>query len=94
MRAATWTIDVAGRMAAKISPCTRPMASHCVMSVTYIRVRTTSAKPAPTCSRARAMLSRQRRTCAAASPATNAPSGPVDVVPDTSATGPTRTARL
>ena len=46
--AATWTIDVTGGSSPKASPCARATSSQREMSVTYIRVRTTSAGPAPT----------------------------------------------
>ena len=43
----TSTIVAAGRMSRKICPCARPTASQRAMSVTYMRVRTTSRKLAP-----------------------------------------------
>src|SRR6185295_9026548 len=47
MRRLTSTIVAAGRTSRKSSPCARPTASHCPMSVTNIRVRTTSLRLAP-----------------------------------------------
>ena len=47
MSALTWTIEVAGRICPKNSPCALPTFSHCAMSVTYMRVRTTSFIVAP-----------------------------------------------
>ena len=52
MRAATSTIVVAGGWAANTSAWARPKADHCEMLVTYIRVRMTSAAPAPSSCRA------------------------------------------
>jgi hypothetical protein len=62
--------------------------------VSRIRVRTTCPIEAPAPSSAAAIISRQRRACAAASPRpTVRPSGPSGAVPATVMMGPTRTAR-
>ncbi len=52
----TSTMVVAGRMVPKNSPCARPTSSHWEMSVTYMRVRTTSSSRAPSASSAVWML--------------------------------------
>ena len=58
----TSTMLVAGRMAPNTSPCARAYSSQREMSVTYIRVRTTSASEAPArCSAVSMFL----RVCAA-----------------------------
>src|SRR6185295_5929894 len=62
MRRLTCTIEVAGRMAAKNSPCARPTSSQREMSTTYMRVRTTSSSRAPARASARSML---RSVCTA-----------------------------
>src|SRR5450759_2166068 len=50
----TSTIDVAGRIEPKNLPWARPTSCQLLMSVTKIRVRTTSCSPAPACSNAAA----------------------------------------
>ena len=59
----TSTIVVAGGWAAKNSACARPNSAQRVMSVTNMRVRTTSAMSAPSSCNARRISSRQRRAC-------------------------------
>ena len=54
MRRVTSTMVAAGRMSRKISPWARPTSSHFEMSVTKVRVRTTSRIEAPALSSARA----------------------------------------
>ncbi|BBZ17161.1 hypothetical protein MGAD_14960 [Mycolicibacterium gadium] len=56
------------------------------MSVTYIRVRTTSAKEAPASCKAISMRRNASRACAATL-------SPAPVVPATATNGPVRTAR-
>ena len=58
-----------------------------------IRVRTTSAKPAPSSERAAPAISKQRRAWSFASSG-QLPSGQIGAVPDTTMRSPTRTARL
>ena len=95
IRAATTTIDAAGRIAANRSPCAARTAGIEAGSVTYIRVRTTSARANPPSARARSMMSSAARACAPASPGwRDRPSGPASVVPDTQQPSPTTTARL
>ncbi len=54
IRPATCTIEVAGRISPKASACARPTSSHREMSVTKMRVRTTSSSEESSCSRAQA----------------------------------------
>ncbi len=63
MRAVTWTMVDAGRTSAKTSPCARPTASQSRMSVTNIRVRTTSAGDAPHVASASTTISSATRAC-------------------------------
>jgi len=90
----TSTRVVAGRMSRNSSPCARPICSHWPMSVTKMRVRTTSSRREPARPSAASML---RSTCTAwayASPLpTSRPSGPIAVVPETTTCAPMRTAR-
>jgi hypothetical protein len=89
----TSTMLVAGRIAAKNSPCARPIFSHSAMFVTKILVRTTSFNPAPAFASAASMFRIVCTVCAYASPTpTILPSGPVAVVPETAITFPIRTA--
>src|SRR5579863_4700164 len=82
--ALTWTIDVAGRMSRKNSPCALPIFSHSAMLVTYIRVRTTSFMLAPAFFKALSMFFKVCTACAYTSPTPMIfPSGPVAVVPET-----------
>jgi hypothetical protein len=94
IRAATCTIVVAGRISPKTSPCARPISSQRPMSVTNIRVRTTSAIENPARSRACSMMARACRVCAAASPACATRPSTSDVVPLTQAASPRTTTRL
>src|SRR4029077_3053768 len=90
----TATSVLAGRMSRNTSPCARPTRSQSAMSVTYMRVRTTSASEAPACASARSMFLSAWTACTCASPMpTIRPSGPVAVVPDTWMVDPTRTPR-
>src|SRR6185503_6786863 len=92
--ALTSTIVAAGRMSRNTCPCARPTASQREMSVTYIRVRTTSRKLAPASWSAFSMLRKHWTACAYGSPLpTIAPSSPVAVVPETLTYPPIRTAR-
>src|ERR1039458_2612811 len=92
--ALTCTIDVAGRMSRKISPCAFPTFSHSAMFVTYMRVRTTSFMPAPAFCNALSMFFKVCTVCAYTSPTPMIlPSGPVAVVPETCIYDPTLTAR-
>ncbi len=59
----TSTMEVAGRIGAKYSPWTRPTSSQRLMSVTNMRVRTTSSSRAPTCSRASWIRRSASRAC-------------------------------
>ena len=84
----------AGRMSRKIWPWARPTASQREMSVTYMRVRTTSRKLAPASWSACSMFSKHWRAWAYGSPLpTIFPSSPVAVVPGHVTPLPTRTAR-
>lgn len=94
MRAATCTIEVAGRMSPKTSPCTRPTSSHREMSVTNSRVRTTSAMVNPARSSDCSMIASACRVCAAASPGWATSPSTVEVVPLTQAVSPRTTTRL
>jgi len=60
MNPLTSTKVVAGRIAAKNSPCARAAASHCDTSVNMIHVRTTVSRERPASTTASAMISRQR----------------------------------
>ena len=65
------------------------------MSVTNIRVRTTSSSANPASASARSMIANAARAWAAASPGcSETPSGPASVVPATQHASPTTTARL
>ncbi len=80
----TATSVLAGRMSRNTSPWARPTRSQSAMSVTYIRVRTTSSSDAPACASARPTLRNACTAWAYASPTpTIVPSGPVAVVPAT-----------
>ena len=71
-------------MSRKIWPCARPTASQRAMSVTYIRVRTTSRKLAPASCSAFSTFLKHWIAWAYASPLpTIFPSSPVAVVPAT-----------
>src|SRR5262245_2521372 len=59
----TSTMLVAGRMSRNTSPCARPTSSNAAMSVTKMRVRTTSSIPPPSASMAARMIARARRAC-------------------------------
>src|ERR1700761_7615988 len=88
------TMLVAGRIAAKNSPCALPTFSQSPMFVTKTRVRTTSFSPAPAFVSAASMFRIVCTVCAYTSPTpTIFPSGPVAVVPDTLTQFPIRTAR-
>ena len=76
IRAETSTMVATGRMSPNTSACTAPTARHWPMSVTNIRVRTTSASVAPTWCNADSMRRNASRAWAAIS-------GPVPVVPAT-----------
>ncbi len=66
--AATTTIVVTGRMSPNTSPWARPTPSQCPVSVTNMRVRTTSASPAPTRASAASTFSSAWRVCWYGSP--------------------------
>src|ERR1700761_4482838 len=88
------TMLVAGRIAAKNSPCARPTFSQSPMFVTKIRVRTTSFSPAPALPSAASIFRIVCPVSAYTSPTpTIFPSGPVAVVPDTLTQLPILTAR-
>src|SRR3712207_6117666 len=93
-RPLTSTMAVAGRILPKASPCTRPTSSHRLMSVTYIRVRTTSARVKPARSRAVAIAAMAWRVCAATSPGCATVPSTTDVQPLTQALSPRTTTRL
>ena len=63
------------------------------MSVTYIRVRTTSSADTPASASARNAMPKAAIVCAYASPRCSTPSGPVAVVPAVMAQRPARTTR-
>ena len=92
--AATCTIVVAGRMSPKTSPCARPISSQREMSVTNIRVRTTSASVNPARSRACSIDRQACRVWAAASPGCATAPSTIAVVPLTQAASPRTTTRL
>src|SRR3974390_3765881 len=84
----------AGRILPNTSPWARPASSHLEMSVTYVRVRTTSRRLAPAPARARSMFFSVCTACAyTLSAPTILPSSPVATVPATVTNGPTFTAR-
>src|SRR5262245_9173884 len=66
MSADTWTMEVAGRMAPKTSPCARPTSPAAAMSVTNMRVRTTCSRRPPSASMAAPMIASARRACSPA----------------------------
>ena len=86
MSADTSTIVVTGRMSPNTSACTAPTSPHRLMSVTNIRVRTTSDNDTPASRSAVSMRRNASRVCVAMS-------SPGAVVPATTTSGPTRTAR-
>src|SRR5215469_8102069 len=87
-------MDVAGITSPNAAPWARPYSSQREMSVTYMRVRTTSASPTPRPSRACATFAIACVVCAPASPGcTNTPSA-TDVQPETNTKSPAATARL
>src|SRR3954447_6876500 len=92
--AATCTIEVAGRMSPKTSPWARPISSQREMSVTNIRVRTTSARGKPARSRDSRIVASACRVCAPASPGCTTAPSTTDVVPLTHAVSPRTTTRL
>ena len=95
IRPATATIVAAGRMSRNTSPWTAESASENAMSVTNIRVRTTSKSVNPPSISARSMISKIARAWPATSPGcSDAPSGPASVVPATQQLSPMTTARL
>ena len=95
MSAPTSTSVAAGRISPKTAPWTARISSQRVMSVTNIRVRTTSARAKPASARAASMISRTARVWAPASPGwREMPSGPASVVPATQHESPTTIARL
>jgi hypothetical protein len=83
---------VAGRIVPKTSPCTAPTASHWEMSVTNMRVRTTSSIFPPSASIAAWMICSARRVCSA-TVFGNVPSAFTPTVPVIAIVLPTRTAR-
>ena len=93
--ALTSTIVAAGRMAPNTSAWTGVTSAARAMSVTNIRVRTTSARPKPASASAASMIARLARAWAAISPGwLDRPSGPASVVPATQHESPTTIARL
>ena len=95
MSAPTSTMVAAGRIEPKTSPWTSSTGPDAIMSVTNIRVLTTSARVKPASSSARSMTPRIDRAWAPASPGWRAlPSGPASAVPATQHESPTTTARL
>ncbi len=92
IRRATSTIVVAGRIAPNTSACAAPISCHCEMSVTNMRVRTTSSMRPPSASTAARMMASARRVCAPAVVA-NVPSASIPTVPETAIVLPARTAR-
>ena len=70
-----------------------PTAPASVAEVRNMRVRTMSARSAPTCARDPAMMAKHRRACAAASSG-QFPSGQMGPVPETRMRSPERTRRL
>ena len=83
MRAATSIMEVAGSTSPNAAPCARPYSCQREMSVTNIRVRTTSARPAPRRSRASATLAIAWVVCAAASPSCTTSPPATEVQPAT-----------
>ena len=80
--AATTTMVVAGRMSPNTLPWTRETTSASPASTRYMRVRMTCCGPAPACSSAPRMISRQRRAWTSTS-GSHEPSGQIGAVPDT-----------
>src|SRR5581483_7323407 len=87
-------MDVAGMVAPKALPCPAPYSRQRDMSVTNILVRTTSGRPAPSCSSAAATLAMHWLACASASPSCTSSPSTMDVHPDTNTKSPAATARL
>ena len=86
MSADTSTMVATGRMSPNTSACTAPTSRHREMSVTNMRVRTTSDSDAPASCSAVSMRRKASRAWAAMS-------SPAPVVPATAMYGPMRTAR-
>jgi hypothetical protein len=85
----------AGRMAPNSSPWTASTSAERDMSVTYIRVRTTSPSVKPASERAFSTMANAARAWPPGSAAwSERPSGPASVVPETQQLSPTTTARL
>jgi len=95
MSALTSTIVAAGLIDPKISPWTARTAAEAPMSVTNMRLRTTSPSVKPASASAILMIANAARAWAPASPGwSEAPAGPASVVPATQHESPTTTARL
>lgn len=92
-RLLTTTIVAAGRMSAKCSACTLPIASWLSGSVRYMRVRTTCLGSPPHADSADRAISQHRRACTSGSGSTS-PHGHTGAVPATATCEPMRTARL
>ena len=93
--ALTMTIVAAGWIAPKTSPWTAMTSGQREMSVTNMRVRTTSSSVKPASPSAVAMMASVALAWAAMSPGcADRPSGPASVVPATQQPSPTTTARL
>src|SRR5262245_281196 len=94
IKALTSTKVDAGRTSANRSLCAWPASAQRMMSVSMIRVRTTSPIDAPTWASARSAMSKQRTVWTYRSPTpTVAPSSPIGAVPETATRSPTRRAR-
>ena len=95
MRALTSTIVAAGRTSRNTSPWTARTSADRLMSVTSIRVRTTSESPKPASARAPSMMASAARAWPEMSPGcSDRPSAPASVVPATQHELPTTIARL
>jgi hypothetical protein len=87
------TIELAGRISPKTSPCARPTSCQSSALRRKIRVRTTCSAAAPTSASASPMISKQRTAWLYASAGGSPPSGITAQVPETNTWRPSRTAR-
>ena len=85
---------VAGGASSNASRWASPTSSQREMSVTYSRVCTTSARLAPSCSRAALTFSSACSVCLATSPSWTILPSEIDVHPLTKMKSPAATARL
>ena len=92
--AATWIMLVAGRTSPNAARWASPISGQREMSVTNIRVRTTSGRPAPSRSSAAPMFAIAWVVCSLASPSCTTSPCRTDVLPVTKMKSPAATALL